>query len=112
MTIPCTFGAVTERVPMRSYKVEVFKGKAKGRKFDMKAYTIANLRKNMISEFRSKNVYTDIYVYTPSGNYVGNMKMNPRTREIYWFSQGDINKASCVASSTGALTKGVCKKRK
>ena len=95
---------------MRNYKVHVFKGgSSKGTHKDMKASTIQNLRKNLASQYRNSRTYVDIYVDTSNGNYVGNMKINPKTKEIYWFTEGDVDKAYCVTSSTGAVRKGVCK---
>ena len=98
---------------MKTYKIHVFKGKgSKSTNLEMKASTIQNLRKNLVAKYRNSKTYVDIYVDTTNGNYVGNLKINPKTKETYWFTQGDVEKASCVTASTGALRKGVCKKRK
>ena len=97
---------------MKTYKVQVYKGKTdKATNLEMKASTVQNLRKNLVAKYRNSKTYVDIYINTVNGSYVGNLKINPKTKETYWFTQGDVEKASCVTASTGALHKGVCKKK-
>ena len=86
-------------------------GSTKGTHKDMKAYTIQNLRKNLISEYGKSKTFVDIYIDSAKGIYLGNLKINPKTKETYWFSEGDVDKGYCVKSSTGAVRKGVCKKK-
>ena len=112
MVKPFTFQAIATEVKMKTYKIHVFKGgSSKGTHFEMKASTIQNIRKNLVAKYKNSKTFVDIYVNTVNDNYVGSLKINPKTKETYWFNQGDVEKASCVTGSTGALHKGVCKKK-
>lgn len=98
---------------MKTYRVHVFKnGSTKGIHFDMKASTIQNLRKNLIAKYRNSKGITEIFIDTSKGSYVGNMKINPKTKDVHWYEMKDLEGSSLVTKSTGALRKDNSQKRK
>ena len=97
---------------MKEYKVHVYKGASRtGKIYTMKAASIQNLRKNAIAKFKSKKLFVDIYVKSKDNNDIGNIKINPKRKEIHWFAEGDVNKGYCIKASTGAIVKGACKRK-
>lgn len=101
-----TFGAVVTNVPMRTYKVHIFKlGSDVGKHKTMKSTTIQNLRKNIIADLKNSRSVMHITVDSSTGRYVGNMMINPTTNEALWFGHGPADRPSRVIPSTGALKK-------
>lgn len=104
--------AIVTNVPMRTYKVHVFKnGSETGKTVEMKASTIPNLRKNIIAKFRSRRSMVNIIIDSSTGQHVGSIMMHPMSDDVLWFGNGKIDKASLIVPSTGAL-KSVSKSRR